>query len=421
MKYLIVGSGISGLSIANMLLDSGEACLVVEKECRTGGLIGCTIENGGVLYHRVGGHVFNSKNSDVLNWFWGHFDKDKDFVRASRNAKILISDLIVDYPIECNLYQLPHELSERIIAELLSLHQNDIVPGKSESFGSYLLGKFGKTLYDIYFEPYNKKIWRVDPFEMDLEWLDGKFPRPSFNEIVCANILRKQESAMVHSSFFYPKHGGSQFIVDRLSENVEIICDVKIDEIRRVGSRFSFRNQLFDRLIFTGDLRTLVEHDLISLNARSFISNLNLQSNGTTNVLCECDKTDVSWLYLPSPSLAAHRVIYTGNFSPSNNGILERSSCTVEFSGKHSVENVISTLSMLPGNLKPLAFNYQPNSYVMHTNNTRKGISECKAILEAENVYLLGRFAEWEYYNMDTAIEAAMKLTVQLASVPIKH
>jgi UDP-galactopyranose mutase len=28
----------------------------------------------------------------------------------------------------------------------------------------------------------------------------------------------------------------------------------------------------------------------------------------------------------------------------------------------------------------------------------------------AEGIYLLGRFAEWEYYNMDKAIEAAMKL-----------
>ena len=33
-----------------------------------------------------------------------------------------------------------------------------------------------------------------------------------------------------------------------------------------------------------------------------------------------------------------------------------------------------------------------------------------KKLIKPEGIYLLGRFAEWEYYNMDAAIGAAIDL-----------
>jgi UDP-galactopyranose mutase len=82
----------------------------------------------------------------------------------------------------------------------------------------------------------------------------------------------------------------------------------------------------------------------------------------------------------------------------------------VEFSGQFSYEFMCSEVTKLPGNLKPLAWNYEPNSYIVHDQKSKELISEARAILKAQNVHLLGRFAEWEYYNMDKAIEAGMAL-----------
>ena len=82
---LIIGSGISGLSISNMLSET-YSVLVVEKNEQIGGLIKCERVGGG-LFHRVGGHVFNSRSQNVLNWFWKHFDKENEFLQARRNAK----------------------------------------------------------------------------------------------------------------------------------------------------------------------------------------------------------------------------------------------------------------------------------------------------------------------------------------------
>jgi len=85
--------------------------------------------------------------------------------------------------------------------------------------------------------------------------------------------------------------------------------------------------------------------------------------------------------------------------------------CTVEFSGIVSEKKMKETLVNLPGNLKPIAFNNEPNSYVIQQMDTRSLISNLKSSLKPYKFYLLGRFAEWEYYNMDKAIEAAINLT----------
>ena len=74
-KVAVIGAGISGLSIAHFLKEKNEV-VVFEKENRPGGLIKCKNIDGNV-YHLVGGHVFNSKRLDVLDWFWSFFDKGK--------------------------------------------------------------------------------------------------------------------------------------------------------------------------------------------------------------------------------------------------------------------------------------------------------------------------------------------------------
>ncbi|MEJ7682717.1 MAG: hypothetical protein WKG06_33635 [Segetibacter sp.] len=34
-------------------------------------------------------------------------------------------------------------------------------------------------LYQLYFGPYNSKIWNTDISKVPLEWLDGKLPMPT--------------------------------------------------------------------------------------------------------------------------------------------------------------------------------------------------------------------------------------------------
>jgi protoporphyrinogen oxidase len=404
----IIGAGISGISLAKMLTSKANVVLFEQKT--VGGLIKCDrVED--ILYHRVGGHVFNSKNDKVLDWFWSFFDKEADFIKAKRFAQVYFEGNYVGYPIENHIYQLNKNLFKQVVEDLVNLPKQSTIT----NFEDFLLGRFGRTLYEVYFKPYNTKIWNTDLSKVPLDWLEGKLPMPKVSDIFVSNILRNEEAEMVHSTFFYPKVGGSQFIIDKLAMGLSIVENFTVESIHSAdGKTFINGEGPFDEVIYTGDVRMLPDFMKDNEALAPYKSDLKkLQSNGTTNILCTCDSTDLSWLYIPEDKYKAHRIIYTGNFSATNNGSVapaNRSSCTVEFSNYADIDAAKAELKNLPGNLEFVSYNYEPNSYIIQDEQTRDLVKNVKDVLKSSNVYLLGRFAEWEYYNMDKCIEAAMEL-----------
>lgn len=134
-----------------------------------------------------------------------------------------------------------------------------------------------------------------------------------------------------------------------------------------------------------------------------------LESHGTTSVFCEIDKNNYSWMYMPSRKHEAHRIICTGNFSTSNNATGKMTG-TIEFTDYISKEDILDNLTRIPYSPKYLTHNYEKYTYPIQKDDTREIIKVVKGITEPTGLYLLGRFAEWEYYNMDVAIGAAIDL-----------
>lgn len=418
----VVGAGVSGLSFAQMA-SSFYHVNVLEAASDVGGLIKCSFVNGN-LFHRVGGHVFNSKNKDVLTWFWQHFDRDKEFLFHERRAKILLGGSLIGYPIEDHLYELPENTASDIINELLlTLRRNKSLSKEQKSFKDFLIDLFGPTLYELYFGPYNTKLWRRDIGSIPVDWLEGKLPMPKPDEIFLNNILRRKEQAMVHAGFYYPRHNGSQFIANRLKEGLPVHLSTPLEEIVVLPkNRLMLNGGKYesDLLVYCGDVRKLAT--LLRSPSPEVSEALravqDFESIGISTVFCQTEANELSWLYLPEPDVAAHRIIYTGNFSDENNADLSRKTCVVEFSGFWKYDEAVVEVSKLPGNVKPISFHYEPNAYVVQRSDTRSKISRLKDALATYGIHLLGRFAEWEYYNMDKCIESAMALLEQLQKTP---
>ena len=114
-KIAIIGAGISGLSTAHFLKDRYKVT-VYEKEDCPGGLIKCRRVNGS-LFHTCGGHVFNSKRQDVLDWFWSKFNKEEEFSKADRNSVVFMDgDIEVPYPIENHMYFFNESIQRKVVA-----------------------------------------------------------------------------------------------------------------------------------------------------------------------------------------------------------------------------------------------------------------------------------------------------------------
>lgn len=409
-KIAIVGAGISGLCTA-LLLKERYNVTIFEKEDRPGGLIKCQHVSGS-LFHSCGGHVFNSKRQDVLDWFWMHFKKEEEFTRTNRNSLIITeNEDNIPYPIENHVYLLEEQTQRRFINDLIMMAKTK---GKEpNNFEEFLKGHFGETLYELYFQPYNEKVWRRDLKQVPMSWLEGKLPMPTVAEMIFNNINHVEERTFVHSTFWYEKQGGSQLIANRLAEGLDIRYNKEIKYISQEKGKWVVEDEAFEKVVFCGNIKDMVNmfDCIISDKYKQDIEAL--QFHGTTSVFCEIDKNPYSWIYLPSRNHESHRIICTGNFSKTNNGPSVpkgRITATVEFTDKIEIDAILENLTRIPLRPKYLEHKFNHYTYPIQNINTREMIKNLKAELAPKGLYFTGRFADWEYYNMDVAIGAAMDM-----------
>lgn len=407
MKYIIIGAGISGLSIAQLLNKDNEV-IVLEKDDRPGGMIKCDRVKGS-LFHRTGGHVFNTKREDVMKWFWSFFDQERDFIKTTRNSSVVMDDgKLIPYPIEYHAYLLGKETGVKIVMDLVEMaRQQDIKPSNFEDF---LKGRFGSTLYELYFKPFNWKVWRRDLTKVPLSWLEGKLPMPTVAEIIFANIYHVEENQFVHSSFYYPKEGGSQFLADTFSKGLDIKYNTTIESIQKTENGWKVNGLEADRIVFCGNIKQLPQLVGNTVDMTPFANAIDsLAYHGTTAVFCEIDKNPYSWIYQPSMKHLSHRIICTGNFSVNNN-VNGKMTGTIEFTDEISKEDIQEQLGKIPFHPRYLTHHYEQYTYPIQDNSTRIMVSSLKQTLEPKGMYLCGRFAEWEYANMDVCMGYAMDL-----------
>ncbi len=421
-KIAIIGAGISGLSAAYFLNDRYDVT-IFEKENKPGGLIKCRRINGN-LFHTCGGHVFNSKRQDVLDWFWSKFNRDDEFDKTDRNSCVFMDKNEtslqhdnIPYPIENHMYLFSDDIQKSFYEDLEEIDKVKGLDAKFtdyDSFGDFLRWRFGKTLYNLYFQPYNEKVWRRDLISVPMSWMEGKLPMPTTQEMRDNNANKVEEKAFVHSTFWYEKNNGSQYIADKLAEGLDIRYNSDVKSIQRVGDKWDVYEEIFDKVIFCGNIKDMT-NIIEGVNISSYKKDIDaLEYHGTTAVFCEIDKNPYSWIYQPSRNHESHRIICTGNFSSSNNSSEStpegRITATIEFTDDISKEDILDNLSRIPLNPKYLDHKYNQYTYPIQDANTRDMIKNLKATLVPFDFYFTGRFADWEYYNMDVAIGASMDL-----------
>jgi len=412
-RVAVIGAGVSGMTVARLLKNRYEV-VVYEKDATPGGLIRCKCVKGN-LFHTCGGHVFNSKLPHVLDWFWNLFDKEQEFVKAERNSVVFMPDgCEVPYPIENHAYLLPDDMVKAIVNDLVQMAQqgnNDV-----SNFEEFLINRFGKTLYETYFRPYNKKIWRRSLKDVPISWLEGKLPMPTVDEIIYNNIKKVKEKSFVHSTFWYEKENGSQLIADRLAEGLDVRLSEPIEQLIYDNGKWwvGKDHELYDIVVFCGNIKSL-PRIIKGVSLGQYSNQIDaLESHGTTSVFCKIDKNPYSWIYLPSKEYEAHRIICTGNFAESNNVDKNTITATVEFTDEITEDDIRMNLAKMPLHPQYITHQYNPYTYPIQDNHTRQMIKDLKEELVSSQFFFTGRFADWEYYNMDVAMDAAMKTCNQI-------
>jgi protoporphyrinogen oxidase len=408
MKVAVLGAGLTGLTVAALLAEKGHQVEVFEKETEVGGLCRTRLVEG-YVYDLHGGHVFNSKHALVLAWAFSALNKD-EWHYSVRDARIRYGGNVISYPFELSLAELPVEETIACIIDFFGKKGR-----KPADFHNWLMWKFGKSIAEKYLIPYNAKIWKCDLRKMAIDWVDGKMPLPTKEEILYTCLTRNStESKMPHSAFYYPLHGGiARFIesILRKTEPATVHLDCPVEEIVYDGKMWVVNGKSgYDKVIWTIPLPKVGE--LMKAPSDVLKAARRLKWNSLTTFLFKSpDRSSVSWMYFPDKNVPYHRIVYQGNLSPfacpSGMG-----SYTVEMTGYHEPVELANYHNL--HNL--LAHEYTEFAYVLFDKAHSVNAETVKRFLVDKGIFPLGRFGEWQYYNMDVCMKKAFECVAALGA-----
>jgi protoporphyrinogen oxidase len=409
MKIGVLGAGISGLSIARMLKDQF-AVEILEKNELPGG-IARTKEINGIPYHLVGGHCFNSKYQEVLDFVFTQILPLNEWRKIERKSRIKFRQHEVDYPIEFaikQIYSFDKDLAMRMTSDFLNNSDNLIYTDLEDWF----IKKFGKTLAHEYFIPYNEKIWNNKLSTMSYRWVEDKLPIPDkFNFF--ESLIGKCRDKMPHSEFYYPKSNNQNTFIDRLAGNVKIIYNYPVNAIEFKNKHWTINNEKkYDLIISTLPLKE-IPFLLMDVPEKVKEAGEKLKYNKISNILCKGVPTDKTWTYIPAENSIFHRYIHIGAYlSP------VQPYSILESVGERSFDEMKRFAKKDSSIVEIVDHHISGYAYVVFDENYEKSAGLIKDYLSEKKLYTLGRFGEWQYYNMDVCIKKAIDLSkkIQLLS-----
>lgn len=402
MNVAIIGSGISGLAAAKLLKLKGLKVTVFEK-CDVIGGIARTRNSNGVAYHVTGGHCFNSKHEDVLNFVFNQVLSKEKWHKIDRKSTINFKNHFISYPIEFAIKEIAEfdiDLATNMVTDYFGTGPED-----RSNLANWFRSKFGDCLSEEYFIPYNEKIWNMKAETMMPDWVEDKLPVPN-KEGFARALLKNNKDTMPHSSFYYPNENNQNSFIHALGEGLNITLNTEVFSIQLTCDKWVINDKLeFDVVISTMPLN-LLPKILNDTPLKVLDEASKLKYNKVSTMLWKTSGNQDTWTYYPSKETLFHRHIHIGNFFKPN-----KNYSITEAVGEHTFEKMYKEGMKYDYLLEPLDHHISDHAYVIFDENYKKAKSVVlNYIQELPNLYTLGRFGEWEYYNMDICIKSAMEL-----------
>ncbi len=260
-RAVIIGAGPAGLTAAYELLDRTDIMPVVLEASDTVGGISRTVEYKGNRMD-IGGHRFFSKSDRVMEWWLNLFPlqgapardgmprsgvglqeyawrrelgekeakkvsapdpetEDEVMLVRERLSRILFEGKLYDYPVSLNAHTFLNLGLARTVKAGLSYVRARLFPIKEErSLEDFLINRFGRELYRIFFKDYTEKVWGVPCDRIDPSWGAQRIKGLSVARALAHAIKkavggeRSVEQKKVETSlierFMYPKYGPGQ-------------------------------------------------------------------------------------------------------------------------------------------------------------------------------------------------------------------
>lgn len=430
MKTAILGGGLTGITLARLLHERGEEVTALEREPDYGGLCRSRCDSG-FIFDIGGSHIIFSRDTEVLTFMRDVLGKNNQ--KNRRNTKIFYGGHYIKYPFENGLYQLPEEdlffCIHEFIKTLIAVEKGELQPPKN--FREWIIYTFGKGIAELYLIPYNEKIWKFPTEQMSLHWVDGRIPRPTVEDVIKSAIGIETEG-YIHQSFFnYPIEGGIEALIRAIAHPIEenICTRFAVFSVRKKDGVFTISDGTHEitaeRCVSTIPLQELLRcMDGVPQHVQSACDKLKYNSLACIFLGIKGKVPDISWLYVHEKELGLfNRVSFPSGYSPEM-APPGHSSILVEItyhegdnvsamSDRKIINHVITALLDMKiiksgEEVVYTALNRQKYAYVIYDLDYMQNVTVVKDFCAKRGIGLVGRFAEFEYLNMDGCIRSAI-------------
>lgn len=375
---LIIGCGFAGGVVARVLAERGEKVKIIEKRNHIGGNCYDEYDEYGVLVHKYGPHIFHTNNKEVFD-FLSRFTKWYDYQHE------VVGDVygkIIPIPFNLNTLMIVfgEERGQSLKQELIDTYgENARVPilelQKSSSKG---IQEVAQYVYENIFLKYTMKQWNQKPEEVD-QSVTARVP-----------VLISYDNRYFQDTYQgMPKEGYTKLFENMLDhENIEI----ELGKDAKNLISFDFDNQkiyyqgqeFLGHIIFTGAIDEFFDNCLGQLPYRSLRFDFehylqdDYQGYGVVNYTVSEDYTRITeFKYLTGQKISGTTIIK-------------------EYPEVYKDNRQVPYYAIL-----------SPENKAMHQKYADMVKPFCR-------FHLLGRLAQYKYYNIDGIVEEALALTKQL-------
>jgi len=240
VDYLIVGSGLTGATIARTLADAGCEVLVIERRNHAGGNVHDHVHPSGIRIHTYGPHYFRTNSEEI----WQFVNRFAEFFPYEAVVKTLVDGRLEQWPVSAQYVsreagthatQIPEMLTPSIVAL---------------NFEQACLAMMPPMVYEKFVRGYTEKQWGTSARNLSPK-LASRFALRAGND----------PRFSLHKHQGIPREGYANFS-RRLLQGIPVLMNC--DFLRTRGC-FEAKKLL----VFTGAIDEFFAHDLGRLDYRA--------------------------------------------------------------------------------------------------------------------------------------------------------
>ncbi len=374
--YIIIGCGLTGIVIANKIAnDLNKKVLIIEKRNHIGGNCYDYYDENGVLVHKYGPHIFHTNYKEVFEYL----SNFTEWHIYQFQARVVIDGKVTNIPFNLNTMKdlLDENLYNKFSKKLIEKYGYDTVIPILKLKEEEDLIWLSNFIYEKMYLNYMNKQWEAKPEELDSSvtervpiyiskdnrYFKDKYqvmPKNGYTEMFNAMLNNKNITVMLNADAFN-----------------YIQLDEETKEIKFLGNKFK------GKLIYTGEIDLLFNNIYGELPYRSLrfeYKNYNKEYFQETAMTSYPNNYDFT------------RITETKHMTGQDS---KTSTVIYEYPQKYE-RNIVG---------KDIPY------YPIPTANNREIYLKYKKYSEDyKNLILIGRLAQYLYFNMDQIIKMALEI-----------